>query len=428
MRTTFRCAAPQLTRAEKKLTPLRRMMMEAIVLSPTSTAAGTAARDSGIAAKGCSTECTSVFATPPCEIFEGNNKQAWIDLRQGYCHLCQEPIGTNAGTHIGERDHTNMQFFLLLYTAYPRRDCMAEALAAGTAGERAGLLSSDMLRGEPPQGHADPSGAAPAAASSSSSASAPRATTASAEPFDTSAVASLFTESGRCCGSRASPPTFVSRLAKHDAALWRADDVLHGIAALSPSLRRFATDHRTTDQLHTMDDATRRTELEALLFYLTHPPHQALPHVLQGTSAYGFSHSGERMLKYEMTRLISQVFPPLSAGMMTNFTQKCWGRTNEERLYDALRLQRIKTYYGWGPYASKEKKGFFIRQLIYELMLSEVRPELSETGKLLAAQAVRRMAFELVFLLSMDYMHRVQRVHELMGRPTLEELRALNLL
>ncbi|KPI89316.1 hypothetical protein ABL78_1545 [Leptomonas seymouri] len=428
MHPTLRWAAVQSVNVIKRPLPLRQIINEAVLLNSFATRASVisdpALRHPGTAVKGCSTECTSVFTMTPFEIFEGNNKQAWIDLRQGYCHLCQEPVGTNAGLHISDRDHTNMQFFLFLYTAYPRWDFLAEARAAGTAGEKASLFPSTLRKGgEALQGRSSPPTCS--AASAHAPASSP---TAAVAPCDAQAVDFLqqANDSGNC--KSASPLHSGYRHNPQSTPLWRPDDVLNGIGALSPSLCRFAMDHRTTDQLHTVDDAARRSELEALIFYLTHPPHQALPHVLQGKSPYGFWYSGERMWKYEMTRLISQIFPPLSAGMMTNFTQKCWGRSNEERLYDALRLQRIKSYYGWGPYESKEKKSFFLRQLIFELLLSEVRPELSETAKLLAAQAVRRMAFELIFLLSMDYMHRVQRVHELLGRPTLADLKALNLL
>lgn len=426
MRPTLRCAVAQMMRLQKPSTPLLEFMKGAVIRNTNQllgSAVGQAARQPGAVVRGCSTECENLFTNTSCDIFEGNNRQAWVDLRRGYCHLCQEPVGTNLGMHVGDRDHTNMQFFLFLYAVYPRRDFLREAFLAGTAGHNAALFHRDSETQERLKGHSSSNAVpdAPMSAVRTASSTAPTASFAE-EPVVTSQPL------GGMPSRRAASSLSTSLQASESGPLWKIDDVLHDIRGFSPALHRFATDHRTTDQLHTMDDATRRSELEALLFYLTHPPHQAVTGALQGTSSFGFWYSGERVWKYEMTRLISQVFPPMSAGMMTNFTQKCWGRSNEERLYDALQLHRIKAYYGWGPYASKEKKAFFVRQLIFELLMAEVRPELSETTKLLASQAVRRMAFELIFLLSMDYMHRVQHVHELLGRPTVMELKALNLL
>jgi hypothetical protein len=426
MHATSRRAAIQAVRTVQPVIPLRQLLDGAVLRSshassPTS-ANCLSAIQPGAVPKGCSTACQSIFYNTRDGILECNNRQAWVDLRRGYCHLCQEPIGVNAGNHVSERDHTNLQLFLYLYAAYPRRDFLGEAAAADTAGQRAVVEVPKSRRGGIRTTQSGDGGVVGYVNADAATASLTRTT------MDNLLLQEVASSSSSTTATRLPTNVTGTRAISQDSVLWRAEDVLRGVRGISPALHRFATEHRTTDQLHTGDDAARRAELEALLFYLTHPPHQVLSHALQGKSPLSFWVSGEKVWKYEMTRLISQIFPPMSAGMMTNFTQKCWSRTNQECLYDALQLQRMKSYYGWGPYASKEKKAFFVRQLIFELLLSEVRPELSETARLLAAQAARRMAFELVFLKSMEYMQRVQRVHELMGRPTVADLKGLNLL
>ena len=271
----------------------------------------------------------NLFHDVSIDLIEGTNKQVWLDLKSGWCHLCQEPIGGSMGVHIGDRDHTNLQYFLLLFAAYPRT--------------------------------------------------------------------------------------------------WRPADVFKAAALRHSSIFGYATTHSSSDHLHVVDDAVRRSELEGLLLHMTEAPHLAL-RSLRGEVPLGFWYSGERMWKKRMTRMVNQMLPAANAGMTTNLTQKCWGRTNFDRMYDAMQIQRVVRSYGSEPYTDKESKAFFMRLVTWELMSVEARRDLCEVTKQLAELAMRRLCFELIFLQSMEYMNRVQRVHELLERPSLEELQRMNIM
>lgn len=366
-------------------TPLMKHLASS-VLRPTLAPAAVGLTDAHcrLSPQGTTTACESIYSSVPADIFEANNKQAWLDIKSGYCHLCQEPVGSTLGVHIGDRDHTCLQYFLYLYASYPRGDYTAsQGCFKGASLTSSGALTQSRR---------------------------------SASPYRVSC-------NGPLVGS-----THVQRGAFEAGPRWQIPDVLGQILRCCPSLAHYATNHLEFDHLHVYDDALRRAEIEALLMYLSQLPHPALSHVLQGRSPFGFWYSGERMWKGHMTRLVSQLFPPGSAGVITNFTQKCWGRTNGERTYDALQLQRITAMYGWPAYDTKDKKAFYVRQLLWELLSVETRAEVDELTKHLASLTLRRMAFEMVFLQSMQFMNRVQGVYAALGYPTLQELQNLNLL
>lgn len=533
-------------------------------------------KGSRLTSRGTSPESHASFNSVPSDIFEGNNKHAWLDLRTGFCHLCQEPLGSSLGVHVGDRDHTNLQYFLYLYASYPRGESSLTTPAAFAAPSLLGKEMKPKARGRastPLSTRGTSDAVAPvgncfgsssltykisssnnAATSSTGSTSPHSSAAAPSKPFSegnpavglgiadngekekdtedrygdlrtpimdiscsrspqkksaysfstnlfknhehitphtlsdgsgdektptmtgmaTTAASGATTDntpfsllsssaasplgrilSSASSGSKISTPPFAfgsSSSSKHRRRLgtrqksidepfiaslrrpyhygprWQSASVCEDVYKLCPSLYYYATTYIELDHLHTMDDALRRAELEALLRHLQHPPHAALTHVIQGQSPLGFWYSGERMWKAHITKIITQMFPPLSAGMMTNFTQKCWGRSNGERVYDALRLADMQHQYGWGPYEGKERKSFFLRQIIWELLGVELREEVNELTKHLAGLALKRLAFEMVFLQCMDYMHRIQDVYERLGRPTTEELLAMNVL
>lgn len=542
-------------------------------------------KHSRLTSRGTSTESHVPFNAVPADIFEGNNKHAWMDLRCGYCYLCQEPLGSTMGVHVGDRDHTNLQYFLYLYASYPRGEtslmtpsafCPSSqppSIAQGSKGrggahssslfssssskmagresssslscdsdlsrytatgtnnninssgtschEEDALMSVDPVAAEAGDGRRakkmkggeeveeeDAAGTASEPTRHSTLHCSKRATTNNSEgsgvgagddlrlpqkarismssnsfsstrsggvssshleeggvgewgkgkggkislssstiggkgsfPFSSSSLSSSLVSAARRGGvgggggsprSRAQqkdePLIQTLRRPYHDGPRWDSTAVCRSVFQLCPSLYYYATTHIELDHLHTVDDALRRAELEALLRHLQHPPHAALTHSIQGQSPLGFWYSGERMWKAHITKIITQMFPPLSAGMMTNFTQKCWGRSNGERMYDALRLADMQRQYGWGPYEGKEKKSFFLRQIIWELLSVELRDEVNELAKHLVGLALKRLAFEMVFLQCMEYMHRIQDVYERLGCPTTEELLAMNVL
>lgn len=278
------------------------------------------------ATKGTSMDAQSLFHQPHRHLFTGWVKDSFVDSDSEWCYLCQEPLGVSSGTHVGERDHTNLQLFLYLNAIYPRT--------------------------------------------------------------------------------------------------WNAKNLLNHMRQSMPSLHRYATTALTTNHLHTQDDFERRQELEALIRHLARPPHQALTAVLQGVAPLSVWYSGERMWKAAVTRACVELFPPMAAGIMTNFTQKCWSRTNEERLYDALHIASIQREFGREVdiKTSKDARAFYMRALLWELLSVVTKDNLDEVTRLLVQIALQRMCFEQIFLCSMIYMNRVHKIVEELEYPSLATL------
>lgn len=282
-----------------------------------------------LCSRGSTPDSRGLFDPLGLDMFEGNGKQMWMDLKSGWCHLCQEPIGSSMGIHIGDRDHICLALFVHLYVNYPRR--------------------------------------------------------------------------------------------------WSPEGVMLSSECQFPSVHNHASTHTTTDHLHELTDAQRRADLEAILLHLCHAPHRALSHVLQGRSPSAFWYSGERMFKINLSRLASVMLPPMNAGVLTTFTHKCWGRSNLERMYDALNISRINKTFGVDGKTTKDHKAYYMRSIFYELQSAPYRDDIDEVTRLLIASAKRRLSFECIFLQSMHYMNRIQDIVAQLEYPTPEMLQQMNL-
>jgi len=291
--------------------------------------------DSGvsIASVGRSPMAQSLFDPLQLDCFDGNSKSMWVDNDAGWCHLCNEPFGTNLGVHMGDRDHGCLGLFLLLYSQYPRH----------------------------------------------------------------------------------SPPELVV----HDA--FRRGQVRLAANALGPPTSQ--------EHLHTTSDAVRRSELEAILWHLTDGPNAALTQALKGLAPMALWVSGERIFKTNLSRMAATMLPPIAPGIHSTFTQKCWGRSNQERAYECLNVASIHRHYGVEPKTTRDSRAFFMRSLIWEMHTALDNRDVSLVARTLLEEALQRLSFELVFLQSMVYMNRIQEVVErLGGTPTYADLHALNLL
>eukprot|EP00656_Telonema_subtile_P047163 TRINITY_DN54028_c0_g1_i1.p1 TRINITY_DN54028_c0_g1~~TRINITY_DN54028_c0_g1_i1.p1 ORF type:complete len:276 (+),score=13.05 TRINITY_DN54028_c0_g1_i1:42-830(+) len=192
-------------------------------------------------------------------------------------------------------------------------------------------------------------------------------------------------------------------------------------------LVRHVSATHTMVHLHTQPDAVRRAELHSLLLHLTRPPHKVITHALQGRAEVGVWYSGERMFRAELARKSTQLFPPMSAGVITQFNHKCWGRTNLERTFDALNIAGILNAYGAPAPTEKDDKAYFMRSLFAVLMHAPITEGVNEVGIELARVARQRLVFEMIFLQSMQFMVKAQAAMKRLGYPTYDDLVALGL-
>ncbi|KEG05537.1 hypothetical protein DQ04_20741000 [Trypanosoma grayi] len=151
----------------------------------------------------------------------------------------------------------------------------------------------------------------------------------------------------------------------------------------------------------------------------------------------------------------------MAAGVLTQIAHKCWGRSNLESVFDALRMQALvkqrcrETIVGASASATvasrrgsptstrnlawkatlqrglstKSEKASFVRLLLWELTtrIEEAAGcdnalPVTEVECLMLELARRRLAFEMVYLQSMKYMQHVDATFREMSFPSPEGL------
>jgi hypothetical protein len=361
------------------------------------------------------------------DTFEGSAKHQWVDVERGWCHLCQEPVGGSLGVHLSDRDHVCLAVFIYMYQLFPRgaimdaRDTLQHAfrryhsLHAHATGSP---MSQDHLHCVPdtvrraeleaillhltggPLGSAI-TGAAEAVLSS-----------ASAVSHD---EASLVGDDGGDGGGVDSQSPAVGG-ADSEGATILPDGTAAAAAGGAPVTAARSSTTTTGSTGSTLGNRSSSTRVK-----YTAP----LTHALQGRAPLPLWVAGERIFKVNIGRLAATMLPPMAPGTQSTFTQKCWGRSNLERMYDALNIARIHKSFGVEPKTTRDSRAFFMRTLFWELHAAMESRELCDTADVLVRDALRRIAFEAMFLQSMYYMNRCQMLVVSLDYPTLSELQLL---
>lgn len=209
---------------------------------------------------------------------------------------------------------------------------------------------------------------------------------------------------------------------------WSATEVLNNCVAQFMWLHRSSTTlMMTQDHLHTVPDAIRRGELESMLLFLSSEKSGALNYSLQGRCPLQLWTAGERIFKVNISRLVAMMLPPMAPGVHSTFCQKCWGRSNQERMYDALNVGRIHEGHNVEPKNTRDGKAFFMRSLLWELHTVQDTKKMDDVSDLMVDIFLRRVSYEMIFLQSMYYMNRVQELLKKMDFPTLKDLHDLHI-
>ncbi|RNE99634.1 uncharacterized protein Tco025E_08966 [Trypanosoma conorhini] len=207
--------------------------------------------------------------------------------------------------------------------------------------------------------------------------------------------------------------------------------------------------------VHTEQDALRRASLESMLIDLSDGESRGGRPILtafHGAVAPELAHSGERLFKGAVSRLIVEWFPALGPGAITQIAHKCWGRSNLESVFDALRMQSLVNWRcsdaAWeaSPAArniawksvlrrtlsTKTEKATFVRSLLWELTTRceeaagcDKALPYTETEKLMLELTRRQLAFEMVFLQSMKYMQHADQLLREMSFPSVDTLMSM---
>jgi hypothetical protein len=239
------------------------------------------------------------------------------------------------------------------------------------------------------------------------------------------------------------------------------------IAALARHTRQ---DTATTDPAHlfTLDDAHRYSELEALILHAALPSDaqsssssssSLLQHVLQQSHHIPLHTQGEKMFKSTLSRMLVEMLPALSPVAHTQVTHKAWGRTNLERMYEALRIARIQERVGGTPVTTKDGRAYLMRNLFFELIVATEAASCAapvqdasdaaqppqtpsattssvvggggdalsgDVGAVLGAEILRRLSFELIFSSAALFMNRAEAAVECLEFPTVDDLARWN--
>ncbi|AAZ13334.1 hypothetical protein, conserved [Trypanosoma brucei brucei TREU927] len=341
--------------------------------------------------RGSSTMCRSAFSLHSNQslvgnrIFECPNKHIFLDTNASYCHLCREPLGVSSFTHLSDREHHNVQLFLFLSAAFPR-----------------GTLRD-------------------------------------ATDLSTTFAKTTWRAIGRGDNTAG------------ESILYHPDEVMDDAARFCPRLLAAVKG----GYAHTEQEALRRASLQSMLILLSSGSitsdgatrrEPAVLGVFHGDVLPELAHSGERLFKGEVSRLIVEWFPALSAGVGTQIAHKCWGRSNLESVFDALQLQTLINQRcnraavrgsgsGWKStlmkgLTTKTEKATFMRLLMWELTTrnedvggdTNDGVSLNKVDRLLLELTRKRLAFEMVYLQSLKYMHLADALLQEMSYPSLEDL------